>query len=138
MTMAASTSGTQAKGATERFAGVYSGTDPQNRHRPQTADGRSPLRCTFCLEPVAYAKDRISVEGSHIHVFTNPSGIVFEIGCFALAPGCRTVGQASDEFTWFPGCTWQIAVCGKCTGHLGWCFASESARFWALILDRLV
>ncbi|WP_051328395.1 cereblon family protein [Desulfatirhabdium butyrativorans] len=138
MTMTAC-SGFHAKGAPERLAGMLSKPDIEGRHQPKAADREPPLRCAACLEPVATGKDRIAVDGSHAHVFANPCGIVFEIGCFALAPGCGTVGEASDEFTWFPGYAWQIGVCGNCARHLGWRFASDGGNFfWALILDRLV
>lgn len=137
MTMAAST-GLQAKNAPERLSGVLSDPDIEGFRHPKASDMEPPLRCAACLAPVAYGKDRIALDGSHVHTFANPHGIVFEVGCFALAPGCRTIGSASDEFTWFPGYVWEIGVCGNCARHLGWRFVSESADFWALILDRLV
>ncbi len=81
---------------------------------------------------------RIDVGGAHEHVFTNPHGIQFRIGCFAHAVGCRTLGQASTFWTWFPGHAWQIAICGGCREHLGWLFTASDASFHGLILDRLV
>jgi hypothetical protein len=138
MTMAASTTGIRAKGEPDRFTGRLSEPDIAGRHRPQASGKDPPLRCAACLEPVAYENDRIAIDGGHVHAFANPYGIVFEIGCFARAPGCRTIGAASDEFTWFPGYAWQIGVCGNCDRHLGWRFASEGGNFWALILEMLI
>lgn len=77
------------------------------------------------------------MNGAHRHTLCNPHGLVFEIGCFTEAPGCATVGGASEFFSWFPGYAWRIAVCRGCTAHLGWAYGSGPA-FWGLISDRLV
>jgi hypothetical protein len=52
---------------------------------------------------VTNAAWRIAVSGSHRHVFANPYGMVFVLGCFAAAPGCALMGQPSDAFAWFAG-----------------------------------
>jgi hypothetical protein len=83
---------------------------------------------------------RIAVGGGHRHVFFNPSGAVFEVGCFSMAPGCGTVGAPTTEFTWFAGHAWQVAVCRACRAHLGWRYAAVGApgeAFWGLILPHL-
>ena len=82
---------------------------------------------------------RVAVAGSHRHVFANPHGHVFEIGCFAAAPGCAVVGSATSDFSWFPGMLWQVAVCVACGLHLGWRYArDDDSAFFGLILDRLL
>ncbi|HLV65500.1 MAG TPA: cereblon family protein [Polyangiaceae bacterium] len=81
--------------------------------------------------------ERIEVDGAHSHAFLNPAGYVYRIGCFASAPGVRVSGPPSEEFSWFSGHAWEVAVCGACTTHLGWRFSREAARFFALILARL-
>ena len=49
------------------------------------------------------------------------------------------IGPETDEFTWFKGYRWRIAVCGRCQVHLGWRFRSANrAEFHALILDKLL
>lgn len=126
------------KGRPERFSGVVSDPGIAVRRKREPVPKKEPIRCAACREPVTEESDRIAVQNSHVHVFTNPYGIVFEIGCFEKAPGCRLVGLASDEFTWFAGFRWQIAVCCGCESHLGWRFASETLAFWALVLDRLI
>ena len=105
--------------------------------REQDISGRQ-LLCTYCETPVTSLAARRDVEGAHIHTFTNPHGIVFRIGCFASAPGCLASGELSDHFTWFPGYSWQIALCGACKIHLGWRFLSGRDAFHGLIGDRLV
>ncbi len=105
---------------------------------PTIPDADERLLCAFCRHPVTSQSRRIAVSGSHRHVFANPRGLVFAIGCFSAAPGCRCVGDISTEFSWFPGTAWQIACCAVCGEHLGWRYAGLAAEgFFGLILDRL-
>ncbi len=95
--------------------------------------------CRECLHPVTREEDRTEVHGAHQHTFANPSGMVFTIGCFKAAEGCGAAGSPSDEFTWFRGYAWRVAVCTGCLAHLGWLFTAPSgAAFWGLILDHLI
>lgn len=95
--------------------------------------------CRECLHAVTREEDRTEVHGAHQHTFANPSGMVFTIGCFQAAEGCGAAGSPSDEFTWFKGYAWRVAVCTGCLAHLGWLFSSPSgAAFWGLILDHLI
>jgi hypothetical protein len=61
------------------------------------------LVCRACGHEITYSGARMSMDGSHKHVFSNPAGYVFEIGCFRTAPGCAHQGPPSSDFTWFPG-----------------------------------
>lgn len=94
------------------------------------------LYCRACRQSITDEGQRVSIDGEHVFVRENPAGFRYCFGCFALAPGCSALGQASAEFTWFNDCRWQIAVCRGCGGHLGWRFMGNHA-FFALILDRL-
>jgi hypothetical protein len=81
----------------------------------------------------------ITVAGSHEHVFANPYGMVFRLGCFAAAPGVVGLGVPSSDFTWFAGTVWQIVVCAACGAHLGWRYDWPGGDiFFGLLLDRLV
>jgi hypothetical protein len=100
-------------------------------------DSGKVLVCAECLQAVTTRAAQIEMSGSHAHTFANPHGLVFRIGCFAVAPGCQEASEASTEFTWFPGYAWQVATCRGCAGHLGWLFRSTDSRFHGLILDRL-
>ena len=96
------------------------------------------LVCAQCGHPITADVWRISVAGSHHHVFANPHGQVFAIECFATAPGCAAVGPVSPEFSWFPGTCWQVAVCAACGLHLGWRYEGDDGGiFFGLIPDRL-
>lgn len=83
------------------------------------------------------------MNGAHVHLFTNPAGFVYEIGCFASAPGCSHVGSIEDAFSWFPGWSWQIATCAACGVHLGWRYCSSGssgssgAQFHGVIVAAL-
>ena len=124
---------------------TVSGEQDQDQVGQKTASGKEPyespaLLCRQCLAFIARPEDRIAVDGAHHHTFANPHGIVFEIGCFQQAPGCAAAGAPTDEFTWFAGHRWQVAVCGACLTHLGWRFTgiNTGGGFFGLILDQLV
>lgn len=95
--------------------------------------------CRECRFPITREEEQREMGGARQHTFANPAGIVFTIGCFQAADGCVPVGLSSEEFTWFPGFGWRVAVCRSCLTHLGWHFAAPSgAAFWGLILDHLI
>lgn len=94
--------------------------------------------CAFCMHPVTKPENQTTMNGAFRHVFANPHGYVYEIGCFSYAPGCRPSSTSSSEFSWFSGYSWQIGVCELCASHLGWRFSSEANVFYGLILDKLI
>ena len=94
--------------------------------------------CAACLNLITDPEKKIQVNDAFSHVFANPYGHVFEIGCFSQAKGCQAGSVPSDEFTWFKGYEWQIGVCRSCLGHLGWIFSDQSDRFYGLILEKLI
>jgi uncharacterized CHY-type Zn-finger protein len=97
------------------------------------------LLCRACGFTITSASHAVEVNGKHEHTFFNPAGIIFEIACFAAAPGCFIIGEASTYFAWFKDHTWRFVVCGSCNAHLGWHFQSGSgAGFFGLIRNRLV
>lgn len=97
------------------------------------------LRCARCQRSITREDQRIPVQGRREHVCENPHGLVFHIGCFATAPGCTQIGIATEEWTWFRGYYWQIALCKSCGVHLGWRYRDHGGEhcFYGLILDRL-
>lgn len=115
--------------APEKLAEDVSGTE--------TTGKGGKLYCHLCRHQVTDRGQRISLQGGHVHTRTNPAGYVYDFGCYQNAPGCRSLGPRTDEHTWFPGHSWQIAVCGNCGEHLGWLFNGVS-RFYGLIIGRLV
>lgn len=95
------------------------------------------LRCAVCGHEIARRRDAIEMSGAHEHTFVNPSGVVFDVLCFREAAGCVEVGDEEATFTWFPGWTWQVAICGRCRSHLGWKFRLAPDAFWGLIRTKL-
>lgn len=108
----------------------------------ETGAGAQPARprilvCRACRRAITGAEARTEVDGSHEHTFFNPAGVLYRLGCFREAPGCAAAGPFRTFFTWFPGHAWQLALCGGCARHLGWCFRGESS-FHGLVLAELV
>ncbi len=103
---------------------------PKDKSRPV-------VFCRTCRHTITLPEHRTTASGSFRHTFFNPHGVLFEIGCFSAADGCRLYGTETTEFTWFAGFAWQVALCARCAIHLGWRFRSADATFFALILDRL-
>jgi hypothetical protein len=97
------------------------------------------ILCRQCGQIIGRPEDRIAVNGAHQHAFANPHGIIFEIACFQTVTGCGYVGETSTEFTWFPGYSWRIIICGNCLTHLGWLFSADGGHhFFGLVLDYIV
>ncbi len=95
--------------------------------------------CKFSRRRITSSSERIVVSGQHVHICANPYGLLFEVGCFARAPGCQVTGAPTTEFTWFPGYAWSIALCVGCANHLGWHYTGQPpAEFFGLILSHLV
>ncbi|MBI3571612.1 MAG: hypothetical protein HY082_11035 [Gammaproteobacteria bacterium] len=108
-----------------------------NTRLAEKAKKEKRLFCAACRHPVTHRDERIPVQGGHEHTFTNPRGIAYRIGCYREAAGCSAVGEATAEFTWFPGYAWRIALCANCRAHLGWRFQAGGEYFHGLIVNRL-
>ena len=98
--------------------------------------------CAICSNVISHVDERIEVQGSHQHKFTNPFELVFEIACYRAAPGCDISGDSNAADTWFTGHKWLLATCAGCTGHIGWYFEpvlSQTAQntFFGLIVERI-
>lgn len=118
------------------------GAEGTGEQRPEEQDASvrrdRPLRCWRCGHPVTSAAARIHVSGAHEHTFANPVGVIYQIGCFSVAPGAFTVGPPEADTSWFPGTRWTLAGCDGCAAHLGWAYdRGASVLFFGLILDRL-
>lgn len=115
---------------------------PKTTARPASrktlARDRKVIVCANCGHEITTSDQEITVDSNHRHVFSNPAGVLYEIGCFSDAWGAFVHGEATDEFSWFPGHRWCYASCGGCLQHLGWCFLGRrDSNFWGLILNRL-
>lgn len=100
--------------------------------------GRRKLVCKFCRSVITRPDLGMEIDGKHHHVFFNPHGYVFELGCFASAKNIVPTGPKTDEFTWFPGYAWQVVACAGCQAQLGWRYTGNHGGFYGLILKALV
>lgn len=105
--------------------------------RDAALSGDESLRCAVCDHRITERAYRREMAGAHDHTFVNPAGYTFHIGCFVAAPGCAHLGAPSEAFSWFPGWSWQIAVCSRCRTHVGWIFRLGGEQFHGLILAAL-
>lgn len=111
---------------------------PEEETRIISEEQKKAIVCSGCGNLITYPEYKIAVNGKHQHVFFNPHGIVFEVGCFSHASGCVPVGSSTLEFTWFEGYAWKIVMCSSCFEHMGWQYLSESGGgFFGLILPHL-
>ena len=112
--------------------------DTDTDEDPTRPDRGRKLVCRRCRAVITSASARIERHGKHRHVFANPAGYLYELGCFSQAPGCSREGAPSWEFTWFAGHSWQIQVCRSCNALMGWEFRTPSGEgFYGLILPHL-
>ena len=120
-------------------AGIRTDVQPEAKTEEQEAP---VIICRACDAVVTRPEFRIEVDGGFVHTFANPHGLVFEIGCFSEAEGCVRGSAPSDEFSWFRGHVWTVAVCRNCQNQLGWIFSSAKDgtpnQFFGLILDQLI
>jgi hypothetical protein len=111
---------------------------PVEHEGPQGSEERF-LLCIFCNNRITRSEQRVEINGSHQHLFINPAGEHFRIGCFTGAAGCRPDGYATSAYTWFAGFSWRIAICSLCGMQLGWYYqAAGGQNFFGLILNRLL
>jgi hypothetical protein len=99
--------------------------------------GERLILCANCGNPVTTSEKIITVDGEHTHKFMNPSGVEYEIGCFASADGCEVFEETSTEATWFEGFSWSESICSNCFEPLGWLYESGDNTFFGLIIDNL-
>lgn len=101
-------------------------------------DWSADLVCAACRNKITTDGQRVSKQGGHFHLLSNPGGATFQVGCFERARGCGLIGYATEKHSWFPGYAWRIGVCTNCFVHIGWIFENEGGdAFYGLILTRL-
>ena len=112
--------------------------DPKLKDLLERKEEEAPdfIYCGTCSAVIGNNRDRIEVNGSHDHRFTNPYGFLFHIGCFSEALGCSIAGTPEAADSWFMGFQWRIAACGDCQRHLGWLFRPGHTRLGGRILLR--
>lgn len=92
--------------------------------------------CLACSHVLAHANDRLDIDGSHEHSFSNPHGFTHHFGCYQEALGCAIEGPTVAADSWFPGYLWRLAMCAECGQHIGWLFERED-HFYGLLIDKI-
>jgi len=114
------------------------GASPVKSPETDTGHGGRKLVCKTCRSIITRPDLGMEVDGRHEHVFFNPDGYVFELGCFASAKNVVPTGPKTDAFTWFPGYAWQVVACTGCSTQLGWRYTGNHGGFFGLILKMLM
>jgi hypothetical protein len=96
------------------------------------------ILCRQCLQVITSPAERMEVNGSHRHTFSNPAGLLFQIGCFRRIHGCVEASPHEAQWSWFRGYVWQVVLCRACATHIGWRYTGPQGGFYGLILDRLM
>ena len=124
------------------LGGSPGGTGPDGRPieglDPVEAEIGGVLVCRACRSRITRRDLGMEINGRHRHVFFNPDGLVFELGCFASAKNLSPAGPETGEFTWFPGYRWQVVLCTGCSTQLGWRYVGDEGGFFGLILKALM
>jgi hypothetical protein len=116
---------------------IYSSIEDEDKE--ETVDKKWHILCAECSQAITGDSERIEINGAHEHTFVNPSGIIFQIGCFARVSGTNISGEVTEQWSWFKGYSWRIVCCARCGTHLGWVYMSGGEiRFFGLILSRLL
>jgi len=124
------------RGAGERLTDILSDLDDLDEE--ERADDRW-LLCMFCRQRITSEDKAIQINNRHCHTYSNPAGTRFRIGCFSSAAGCQHHSHPTEEYTWFKGFSWQVALCTNCQTQMGWYYRSAAAMsFYGLILDYLI
>ena len=112
--------------------------EPGKAPETDTGHGGRVLVCKACRSVITRRDLGMEVNGRHRHVFFNPHGLIFELGCFASARNIIPTGPKTDEFTWFPGFAWQVVACTGCSTQLGWRYTGNQGGFYGLIVSALL
>lgn len=113
-------------------------SETRQNERERQSSGQEKLVCRQCLQFITTIAERIEIQGDHRHTFSNPAGLLFQIGCFRRAKGCEPASRQEAEWSWFRGYTWQVVLCSSCATHMGWRYESRRDFFYGLILHRLM
>ena len=87
--------------------------------------------CKRCRNKISIYNDIFAVSKGAVNVnYCNPAGYIHETLTVkkTFESAVKLVEKPSIEFSWFPGYSWQIAICSQCYTHVGWKFAAVNNR----------
>lgn len=102
--------------------------------------------CKRCRTQIACYSDIFAMAKGNVNAnYCNPAGYIHETLTVhkTLDDAAKIVDRPSTEFSWFPGYAWQIAVCKRCSSHIGWKFIAVTKNlkprtFYGLSCKSLV
>ncbi|MFH0786971.1 MAG: cereblon family protein [Pseudomonadota bacterium] len=105
-------------------------------------NGARAYQCSACGGLITYSDRLIPIEGTNRHFFVNPAGAELNFHTFQSCPGAISIGEPTEEQTWFSGYYWRMAFCSHCGQHLGWYYEAISrydrpSEFWGIIVNNL-
>lgn len=83
--------------------------------------------CKRCKTRIASYSDIFAMAKGNVNAnYCNPAGYIHETLTVnkTVEKSVSMVDRPSTDFSWFPGYAWQIAVCSKCSSHIGWKFVA--------------
>ena len=81
----------------------------------------SSLFFSVCKVGLALKEDGIAMTRAGLtSAYMNPGGLTQEIFTVKKVSNVRVFGQATTQYTWFPGYAWRHLQCRGCHNHLGW------------------
>ncbi|XP_037949664.1 protein cereblon-like isoform X1 [Teleopsis dalmanni] len=81
--------------------------------------------CRFCSNQIADCKELFAMSKHGVQTqYCNSAGHIHQTNTvYRVVPNSVVFsGEASSEFSWFPGYQWHIIVCNGCGRHIGWQF----------------
>ncbi|EFN75562.1 protein cereblon [Harpegnathos saltator] len=70
--------------------------------------------------------------------YVNPEGVIHETITFYHVQGVALSSSSpSTNYSWFPGYAWTVAICKRCSQHVGWKFTATDSNlrpkvFWGV------
>ena len=71
-------------------------------------NGAKAFQCAACGGPVTRSDRLLPLGGKNRHLYTNPAGAECDFYTFHSCPGAIAPGEATEEYTWFPGYAWVL------------------------------
>jgi len=106
-------------------------------------NGSKSYQCSACNSVVTYSDRLVVVSGSMRHGFANPIGVFCDFYTFSSCPGAVAFGTPTEEFSWFAGYFWNLALCKSCNSHLGWHYTADPQseglpEFWGILAHKIL
>jgi hypothetical protein len=105
-------------------------------------NGSKVYQCRSCGGLITHSDRLIRIAGTNRHHHVNPAGSECDFHTFLACPGAVALGDATENYSWFSGYDWRMAVCSQCGQHLGWYYEAISrferpGEFWGILVSNI-